>query len=190
MKITSSFLLVFAGFLCLTCQETKPKVNQANLTHQFYHAMSASDLEALASLYKDSVRVGEGPYLNVIAFPDYQDWLQWDSVFHPQYDILELEESDSIVWVKIAKTCERILFLNGKPLITREALTFQEGKVHSLVIQEYIDYDQEAWVARREKLVAWVAKNHPELDGFIHDQTRQGALNYLKAIELYQAPDE
>lgn len=188
MKIRSLLALYLLFLLCLTCQE-KPKadkIDKVKMAQAFYEAMSASDLDALSRLYEDSIRVGEGGEIRAIAFEDYRPWLAWDSVFHPEYEVKEILELDSSLVVKVSKICERVLFLNEEPLVTRELLNFRNGKIHSLVIQEYVDYDLDAWVARREELVSWVAEKHPELDGFIHDQTLQGGLNYLKAIDLFQ----
>ena len=42
------------------------------------------------------------------------------------------------------------------------------------------------FVKNRDGLVNWIDENHPELNGFIHDQTENGGLKYLKAIELYR----
>lgn len=51
---------------------------------------------------------------------------------------------------------------------------------------ECVDADWNIWQMERDSLVKWVSINHPELDGFIHDLTMNGAINYLKAIELYE----
>lgn len=37
----------------------------------------------------------------------------------------------------------------------------------------------------RDSLVAWTARNHPELDNFINDLSMKGALKYKKTMELY-----
>jgi len=40
-------------------------------------------------------------------------------------------------------------------------------------------------IKNRSKLLSWIAKNNPELNGFIHDQTKAGGIKYLQAIDLY-----
>ena len=37
----------------------------------------------------------------------------------------------------------------------------------------------------RTNFLNWMNQNHPEVNGFIFDQTEKGGLNYLKAIKLY-----
>lgn len=190
IKIFPYLVLLIFCLQGTACQENPGSIDKTQLAREFYQAMAASDWEALANLYGDSVRVAEGESFHAIAKEDYATWLAWDSVFQPKYEILELEEADSSVVIKVSKTCKRILFLNQAPLITQEKLNFRNGKIYSLSIQEYIGFDNEAWLGRREELVAWVAEHHPELDGFVFDQTRQGGLNYLKAIDLYQSRRE
>jgi len=34
--------------------------------------------------------------------------------------------------------------------------------------------------------LSWVSENHPELNGFINDQTEAGGKKFLKALELYE----
>jgi len=49
-----------------------------------------------------------------------------------------------------------------------------------------MDSDFKLWNLTKNEMVTWIKKNHPELDGFIYDQTKTGAQNYLKAIALYK----
>ncbi|WPP49957.1 hypothetical protein [Catalinimonas niigatensis] len=51
---------------------------------------------------------------------------------------------------------------------------------------ECLNADWNIWQTERDSLVNWTRNNHPKLDGFIHDLTMDGAINYLKAIELYE----
>ena len=48
------------------------------------------------------------------------------------------------------------------------------------------DANWEIWQRERDSLVNWIKENHPELDGFVHDLSMEGAQNYLKAISLYK----
>jgi len=50
---------------------------------------------------------------------------------------------------------------------------------------EHITLDKETCEKNTESLVSWIKIHHPELDGFVNNQTLDGAQDYLKAIELY-----
>jgi hypothetical protein len=41
-------------------------------------------------------------------------------------------------------------------------------------------------ILNREEFFNRIDKNQPELNGFLHDQTKTGGMKYLKAIELYE----
>ncbi len=77
--------------------------------------------------------------------------------------------------------------MNGEPTVYKEKLTFKNKRIQSVESTELILFNTEKWVSLRDTLVDWMAENEPKLDGFIFDQTKQGAINYLKAIELYEA---
>jgi hypothetical protein len=84
----------------------------------------------------------------------------------------------------------RFEFLKNNPLSCRHKISFKDGKIAKLETLECIDADWGIWQKERDSLVNWVHIHHPDLDGFVHDLSMQGAINYLKAIELYKDNEE
>ncbi|MEM1257132.1 MAG: hypothetical protein AAGC45_08025 [Bacteroidota bacterium] len=181
MKIKTTSIAILT-LLFLACQNPQ----EEQLARYYYHALNVSDFERVVQLQYDSVRVKEGPYTASYSVRDYINWLQWDSVFQPKYEILDLKTHGEAVTLRVSKVCQRIQFLNGGPMVSKERIRLKEGKMYELEIQEFISFDNEGWDAKREQLVNWIDAHHPELNGFIYDQTLQGGLNYLRALELYQ----
>ena len=66
-------------------------------------------------------------------------------------------------------------------------ISFNAGKISRIESMDCKDADWGLWQTERDTLVNWIDKNHMELNGFINDMTMNGAMNYLKAIELYKA---
>lgn len=128
-------------------------------------------------------------YEQVFALNEYIAWLQWDSQFDPTYNILHMEEVGETVQAKISKIDTRISFLHGEPIVTNQIIRFDKDKISSIETTEYVVFNDSLFVGNRDQLVRWVDENHPELNGFIHDQTKVGAINYLKAMELYKNKD-
>ncbi len=159
---------------------------EEQLAHDFYDALNRSDFAAITQMQYDSVRVKEGSYNSRYSLQEYVNWLQWDSVFHPTYKILDLKTDADGVEMTVSKVDERIQFLNGGPMVSKERLRFKEGKIYELEILELVAFDNKGWETKREQLVGWVDQNHPELSGFIFDQSLQGGLNYKKALALFQ----
>ncbi|MEO1051769.1 MAG: hypothetical protein AAFX87_14160 [Bacteroidota bacterium] len=182
---------ILVSFICsiilISCSNEHKTIDHIELTKAYYSAKGESDFQKLSPMYLDSIRVSEGEYDMVYSVEDFHKWVAWDSVFKPSYKILEIKSQDSIVEINVAKDCIRTRFLNEEPTVSKEILTFSGDKIVNLEIAEYISFNEEKWVTNREKLVSWVAENHPKLNGFIYDQTKTGGLNYLKAMELYQA---
>lgn len=161
-----------------------PSSDLSQITKDFYAAMEVHDHTKIISFYSDSVRIIGKDYRSLYTKEAYKDWLEWDEVFAPTYEILSLTERNNFVEAQIRKSDPRILFLNGEPYVTTERLNFENGKLQSIEIIEE-KYNQAHWVENRQLLVKWIAENHPELDGFIFDQTKEGGLRYKEALELY-----
>lgn len=178
-------------FFCVVSSCTESKQAQATipktqLVEQYINALNKSDFQQVRFLFFDSIRLKELDYVSVFSKDDYYHLFQWDSTFHPTYKILEIQEDKSGVKMKVSKECKRILFLNQEPIVTHEFVKFKDNKIMSVDIIDYKVFNDSIWSLNRANLVSWITTNHPELNGFLHDQSKQGALNYLKAIQLYQ----
>ena len=188
-NIFITLLLIVVGCL-VSCKKSNQDKAPVEVAKTYYQSLDGSDLESLNNLLADSVLSKELDYKVSFSKDGYMDLQRWDSVFHPAYTILEMEEVDGKVKLKISKACFRTLFLNGEPIITQETISFTKGKISSVGIDEYVVFNWGRWDSVRGRLVDFINKNHPELDGFLHDQTVEGALKYTEAIQLFKQNKE
>jgi hypothetical protein len=117
----------------------------------------------------------------------FYEHFKWDSVFQPTYRIVEIEELDSQIVATVSVESLRFEFLRNNPLTCKHKISFKGRKISKLEALGCIDADWGLWQKERDSLVNWIHIYHPELDGFIHDLSMNGALNYLKAIDLYKS---
>lgn len=122
----------------------------------------------------------------MLCLKSFYEQFKWDSIFRPSYTLIELEEHQNQIVVTVAQRNVRNTFLKNNPLVTRYKISFTSGKISKLEELDYVGASMGLWIKKRDSLVDWIAKNHPTLDGFIYDMTMHGALNYVKAIELYE----
>ncbi len=182
MKITYLSLIFVIGFI--SCKNSEKEINKLSIAENYYSTLNNSDYSAITGL-GDSITTEEGNYKQAYSKKDYIEFLEWDSVFNPTYEILDIEQKDGVIEVKVSKIDKRISFLQKEPFLTNQTIKFQKDKIISIETN-YVNFDGETWGKNVNKLVNWIKNNHPELNGFIHDQTEQGALKYLKAIELFK----
>lgn len=130
-------------------------------------------------------RETEYDYEQTFSKNEYVEWLKWDAVFEPTYKILKIEQDNETVKAQVSKTDKRISFLHQEPIVTEQVFRFNNNKISSIETTKYVTFNDSVFVDNREKLLKWVENNHPELNGFIYDQTESGGMKYLKAIELY-----
>ncbi|WP_178990149.1 hypothetical protein [Winogradskyella schleiferi] len=179
------FLLVIIALI--SCENAGKAVTRLNIAKQYYKALDQSDGAAVKTLLIDSLltEIPEYNYVQRYSQENYiENWLKWDSAFEPTYEILQMEEYNDMVKAKISKLDKRITLLHEKPFITYEILRFQNDKISSIET-EYVSWDEQTWERNRTKLLKWIDENHPELNGFIYDQTEAGGKKFLQAIELY-----
>ncbi len=162
------------------------KLSPAELVTKYYDAFNASDFTQLVPLITDSIIIVEGDYVMPFSHDSFREHFKWDSIFQPTYKIVELEGQNNQIIVTVASSSKRYKFLKDDPLTCRFKFLFNSDKITKLETLECLDTDWNVWQKERDSLVNWIETNHPELDGFIHDLTMNGAKNYLKAIELYK----
>tara|TARA_R110002050_G_scaffold88375_4_gene186690 strand:+ start:10560 stop:11156 length:597 start_codon:yes stop_codon:yes gene_type:complete len=179
-------LLLIIGFI--SCKTSEREINRLEIAKNYYKALNSSDNLKMALLLTDSLVTKETEYNYVQTFSveEFVEWLKWDAVFSPTYEILQMEQKDTIVKAKISKIDKRISFLHQVPIVTNQVIRFDNDKIISIETTEYIVFNDSTFVKNRDNIVSWIDENHPELNGFLHDQTETGGLKYLKAIELYK----
>ncbi|WP_179020980.1 nuclear transport factor 2 family protein [Winogradskyella forsetii] len=181
-------ILLVSTITFISCKNTEQSVNMLDIAKQYYKALDQSDGAALKTLLSDSMTttIPEYNYIQTYSQKDYvENWLKWDSAFEPTYEILQMEADNGMVKAKISKFDKRITLLNEKSFITNEILRFQNDKISSIET-EYVSWDEKTWERNRTNLLKWIDENHPELNGFIFDQTDEGGKKFIKAIELYK----
>jgi hypothetical protein len=177
------FLLLTIGFV--SCKNSEKEIARVEIAKQYFKVLDNSDYTKISDWFTDSLTTIEGEYKQTYSKTDYLEFLKWDSVFDPNYEILEIEQKNGIVKAKISKMDKRISFLHEKPFITNQTIKFQNEKIIS-VETEYLDFNEATWEKNKNGLLSWIDENHPELNGFIYDQTKSGGMKFLKAIELYK----
>ncbi|WP_299219465.1 hypothetical protein [uncultured Aquimarina sp.] len=183
LKTLLSFVILCAFFFSLgSCSR---KNHNTQLVQNYYNQLNQSNYLELSKLIGDSITISEGDYNMNYSKDDYYKHFQWDSVFSPKYELLEVKEIDKKVVIRVSKICTRIKFLNEKTIISKEVIEIKNQKISKIKNIE-MDSDFKLWNSKKSEMVTWIKKNHPELDGFMYDQTKTGAQNYLKAMALFK----
>jgi hypothetical protein len=179
-------LVLILGFVY--CKNSNQEIDRLEIAKQFYEVLNNSDASKMKYLVADSIiiRENEYDYQETFSSNGYVEWLKWDSVFGPTYEVLEIEKDNGNVKAKISKIDKRITFLHNEPIVTNEVIHFDKGKIIKVEKAQYLIFKERFFVKNRDTLVSWIDKNHPELSGFINDQTEIGGKKYLKAIALYK----
>jgi hypothetical protein len=181
----TKFLILLVLILgVVSCKNSKKDIDNLEIAKRYYNVLDNSYVSGIASILADSLFTKESDYEQTFSMKAYVDWMKWDSVFQPSYKILEIEEDNGIVNAKISKMDKRIFFLHKEPIITNQVIQFQKGKIISIETH-YTNFNEKIFSKNKNELLSWIDKNHPELNGFIYDQTELGGIKYLKAIDLY-----
>jgi len=174
-----SFVLLFT----VSCNKRDSRIN--SVTH-YYEALNHSDYHLVNGLLADSITIIEGDFTMPFSRETFHEYFKWDSIFQPTYKLIALSEVDHHIIATVSVSSLRFEFLGNNPLTCRLKISFESGKLTKFENLDCIDANWTIWQERRDSLVRWISTHHPELDGFIHDLTMNGASNYLKAIALYE----
>ena len=180
--------LLLITLAIISCKNFEKGFDKLEIAKKYYEVLDKSNISEIETLLTDSLSTKETEYDYEQTFSkkEYAELLKWDSVFEPTYKILEIIQENGIVKAKILKTDKRISFLHKEPIVTEQVIHFDKYKITSIETTKYVVFNDSVFVKNREEFLNWIDENHPELNGFINDQTKTGGMKYLKAIELYE----
>lgn len=162
------------------------KLTHKETVTKYYNAFNSSDYNKIKTLINDSITIIEGDYVMPFTHDSFYEHFKWDSIFKPSYEVVEIKEKNNQIIASVAANSLRYEFLKNNPLTCHYKISFNSGKISKIETLECNGADWDIWQRQRDSLVSWINKKHPKLDGFIHDLTMNGAINYLKAIELHK----
>jgi len=179
------FLILFLLLLVTGCKNQK--LTPRHVVTQYYTAFDMGNYNKIKTLLHDTITISAGNYVTPYTHSSFYEFFKWDSIFRTSYEIVELEEKNNQIIATIASESVRYEFLKNNPLTCQFTISFNSGKISRIDSGECTGADWNIWEKERDSLVNWIKKNNPKLDGFINDMTMDGAINYLKAIEVYNA---
>ncbi len=181
-------VLIFLTVVLFSCKTSEKEIEKLEIAKNYYKFLDNSDSVGMKTILGDSIVIRESAddYQEEFSKKEYIEWLNWDSVFEPTYKILEIKEENGTVEVKISKIDKRIYYLHEEPMIWNEIVRFEKNKIIRIERIKYEVFNVEKFLKKREELVSWINENHPELSGFLHEQSKSVGMKYLKAIELYE----
>lgn len=178
-------LVIILSILLVSCSSIAADKRHEVIVREYFKNLNNSNFSKISAFLHDSVITLEGEFVISKNKPEVYTIFQWDSVFAPVYDIKNIHGVDQNIEVTLSKECDRIRFLHDSAIIYRSLFEFQGDQIITISTVENLVFDVQKWSSRRDTLVNWIDQNHPELSGFIYDQTIQGANDYLQAIELF-----
>jgi len=182
-KLKVFLLLITIGIT--SCKNSEKELDKLEIAKKYYVSINNSNPSETTELITESFTTIDDGFEQKYSGNEYAEWVKWDSVFQPTYEILEIGQENGTVKAKISKIDKRISFLHHEPIITNEIIQFEGNRIKN-INRTSASFNVEKFVKNRDELVNWITENQPELNGFLNDQTKSGGMNYLKAIELYR----
>lgn len=165
---------------------TEKKSTPSEQITAYYEGFKNSDYSQIKSTLADSLITTEGDYIMPFSRESYYEKFKWDSVFKPVYKLVNIEKQGEQAVATVTMRSLKHEFLKNSPMTCSYTFHFKSGKIAKIENLDCPDANWEIWAKEVDALVHWVKANHPELDGFIHDLTMKGAIDYVHAMELYK----
>lgn len=181
----SIYYLPMLLFCLIACRENQPSPKQT--VTKYYQARNVGDFKVIRECINDSITITEGDYVMPYNSQSFYEVYKWDSIFQPSYKIVSLEEKEGEVLASVTLNSLRNEFLKNSFMTCNFKFSFREQRISKIMVMDCVDADWTVWEKERDSLVHWIDKNHPKLNGFIHDMSMKGAMNYLEAIALFEA---
>lgn len=168
----------------MQCQ-TK-QYSKIELVEAYINSRHSKNFKNINKVIHDNLTVQEGDYKMEYTKNSFYEVFKWDSIFQTSYEILDIKQKDNHVDASIEMNSKRHDYLRNSNMRCTFRFLFTANKISTIQTLECEGVDWSTWQMQVKSLVNWTVINHPELDGFIHDMTMEGAIKYIKAIEMYK----
>ena len=190
MNLQMKNSLYILPLFLLSCNSTYSQNSTTSIVKNYIHARNELQYEQIRTFLADSITEIEGDAVMSYSQTEYYSKFQWDSVFNPSYELIEIRKEGEHIIATISAKSERFAYLENNPLVCIKKYSFKEKKIIQIETINYINVNWSVWQNKRDTLVKWVENHHPDLSGFIYDMTRKGGEDYLKAMKLYLINEE
>jgi hypothetical protein len=177
--------MVFISLLYFACNTSPQKLSHQEIVVRFYDALNASNFEQLKKYTADSILIKRAETIVTSSIDELHGQFQYDSVFSPTIQVLEINAENNALNVLLSITSKRIQFLHDTAIVYIAVIQFKRNQVSRIEINDYMNLDLTKLRAREDSLFQWIDQNHPQLSGFKNDRSIQGAMDYVMAIELF-----
>ena len=161
-------------------------LSNKELVETYYSARNKRNFSEIKHLVNDTITIISGDYVMPYNKQSFYEVFKWDSVFKSSYKIVDLVEENNQIIASVKLNSIKLEFLKNPTMTCDYKISFTSNKISKIKEINCENADWKIWQQERDSLVKWTKKHHPKLDGFIHDMTMNGAINYVKAIQLYQ----
>jgi hypothetical protein len=186
-SITALISTLFVLVLFVSCKHVRNESLKREIFEAYLHGMNNRDFNQVKQSLADSIIITEMGYQVVENMDAFRRHFLWDSVFRPDYTLIDFHENDTATIGTVAKLDERIQFLQDSALVYQVSLAFEEEQIVGMSTIKYVKMDGRKWMNRLDSLTSWITTNHPELSGFAYDLTPKGAQNFLQAMSLFKS---
>ncbi|MBU2920850.1 hypothetical protein KO504_05815 [Winogradskyella psychrotolerans] len=181
MKHIIILLIIIVFTSCAEKQHTASKQIKT-----YYNGYKNSDYKLIKKVLADSLTTVFGDYTTTYSHQSYYEQFKWDSIFKPDYELVNLNHEDGQLVATVSMRSLKLEFLKNNPMTCRYQFQFTAEKISRIKELDCNDVNWSIWQNEVNALANWIKLNHPETDGFIHDLSMKGAIDYVKAIELYK----
>ena len=180
------YLLVILFLFLSSCSKKQPQYSNTDVVQTYYNGLNTADFDLLQTVLADSIILVEGGFETPMSQEDFYVIFQWDSVFSPHTTLHNVQEKGNLVKALVSTTSKRYAFLENNPFACETTFSIEFGKIRSHETGICPNEDREIWQSNRDSLVSWIDRHHPDLSGFINELSKNGAENYMQAIQFYQ----
>ena len=103
-------LLIGIIFTLISCQSENKEINRKQIVRDYYNELNLSNLFSASNYINDSIILSEFDFIQVNTKQDWFRQFKWDSVFLPNYKIIDITETDGRLVATISKECKRIRY--------------------------------------------------------------------------------